>query len=131
MGNYASSWNGLNVQTQQLIRELPSLTMSFNQFFLAISNNLPMFADELKRATDEFKRMKAEGQTAVPVWKQLLGSLFSWQSALVIGITLLSAYGDEIIDWVTSLFKGEEEVKNLVNQESNWLMREIKGCLIV
>ena len=108
VGNYASSWNGLNVQTQQLIRELPSLTMSFNQFFLAISNNLPMFADELKRATDEFKRMKAEGQTAVPVWKQLLGSLFSWQSALVIGITLLSAYGDEIIDWVTSLFKGKK-----------------------
>ena len=33
VGNYASSWNGLNVQTQQLLRELPSLTMSFNQFF--------------------------------------------------------------------------------------------------
>lgn len=118
VGNYASSWNGLNVQTQQLIRELPSLTMSFNQFFLAISNNLPMFADELKRATDEFKRMKAEGQSAVPVWKQLLGSLFSWQSALVIGITLLSAYGDKIIDWVTSLFKGKEAVESLLNAEN-------------
>ena len=86
-----------------------------------------MFADELKRATDEFKRMKAEGQTAVPVWKQLLGSLFSWQSALVIGITLLSAYGDEIIDWVTSLFKGEEEVKNLVNQEKQLADARNKG----
>ena len=61
VGNYASSWNGLNVQTQQLLRELPSLTVSFNQFFLAISNNLPMFADELRRASEEFKRMKAEG----------------------------------------------------------------------
>ena len=50
VGNYASSWNGLNVQTQQLLRELPSLTMSFNQFFLAISNNLPMFVDELKKS---------------------------------------------------------------------------------
>lgn len=127
VGNYASSWNGLNVQTQQLIRELPSLTMSFNQFFLAISNNLPMFADELKRASDEFKRMKAEGQTAVPVWKQLLGSLFSWQSALVIGITLLSAYGNEIIDWVVSLFKAEEEVKNLVNQEKQLADARNKG----
>lgn len=111
VGNYASSWNGLNVQTQQLLRELPSLTMSFNQFFLAISNNLPMFVDELKRASEEFKRMKAEGQTAVPVWKQLLGSLFSWQSALVIGITLLSAYSSEIIDWVASLFKGKKALE--------------------
>lgn len=113
VGNYASSWNGLNVQTQQLLRELPSLTLSFNQFFLAISNNLPMFADELKRASEEFKRMKAEGLTAIPVWKQMLGSIFSWQSALVIGITLLSAYGSEIIDWVGSLFKAKDAVEDL------------------
>lgn len=127
VGNYASSWNGLNVQTQQLLRELPSLTMSFNQFFLAISNNLPMFADELKRATDEFKRMKAEGQTAIPVWKQLLGNLFSWQSLLVVGITLLSAYGNEVIDWVASLFRGKEEIKNLINQEKQLAEARSKG----
>lgn len=119
VGNYASSWNGLNVQTQQLLRELPSLTMSFNQFFLAISNNLPMFVDELKRASEEFKRMKSEGQTAVPVWKQLLGSLFSWQSALVVGITLLSAYSSEIIDWVASLFKAKKSISEIASAETN------------
>lgn len=119
VGNYASSWNGLNVQMQQLLRELPSLTMSFNQFFLAISNNLPMFVDELKRANEEFKRMKAEGQTAVPVWKQLLGSLFSWQSALVIGITLLSAYSSEIIDWVASLLKAKKSINEIASAETN------------
>lgn len=119
VGNYASSWNGLNVQTQQLLRELPSLTMSSNQFFLAISNNLPMFVDELKRANEEFKRMKSEGQTAVPVWKQLLGSLFSLQSALVIGITLLSAYSSEIIDWVASLFKAKKSISEIASAETN------------
>lgn len=127
VGNYASSWNGLNVQTQQLLRELPSLTMGFNQFFLAISNNLPMFADELKRASEEFKRMKAEGQTAVPVWKQLLGSLFSWQSALVIGITLLSAYGSEIADWVSSLFKGKKALDEIASAETNLANAKRKG----
>lgn len=116
VGNYASSWNGLNVQTQQLLRELPSLTVSLNQFFLAISNNLPMFADELKRASEEFKRMKAEGLTAIPVWKQLLGSIFSWQAALVIGITLLSAYGSEIAKWVGSLFKAKKAVNEVANE---------------
>lgn len=125
VGNYASAWNGLNVQTQQLLRELPSLTMSFNQFFLAISNNLPMFADELKRANEEFKRMKAEGQTAIPVWKQLLGSLFSWQSALVIGITLLSAYGSEIASWVSGLFKAKDAL-NKTSIEMNALNKASK-----
>ena len=117
VGNYASSWNGLNVQTQQLLRELPSLTVSFNQFFLAISNNLPMFADELRRASEEFKRMKAEGLTAIPVWKQLLGSIFSWQAALVIGITLLSAYGSEIAKWVGSLFKGKKALDEIISAQ--------------
>lgn len=117
VGNYASSWNGLNVQTHQLLRELPSLTVSFNQFFLAISNNLPMFADELRRASEEFKRMKAEGLTAIPVWKQLLGSIFSWQAALVIGITLLSAYGSEIAKWVGSLFKAEKALDEIISSQ--------------
>ena len=128
VGNYASSWNGLNVQTQQLLRELPSLTMSFNQFFLAISNNLPMFVDELKRASEEFKRMKSEGQTAVPVWKQLLGSLFSLQSALVIGITLLSAYSSEIIDWVASLFRGKKALDEIISVQDK-LRTAQKGAI--
>ena len=128
VGNYASSWNGLNVQMQQLLRELPSLTMSFNQFFLAISNNLPMFVDELKRASEEFKRMKSEGQTAVPVWKQLLGSLFSWQSALVIGITLLSAYSSEIIDWVASLFRGKKALDEIISVQDK-LRTAQKGAI--
>lgn len=128
VGNYASFWNGLNVQTQQLLRELPSLTLSFNQFFLAISNNLPMFVDELKRASEEFKRMKSEGQTAVPVWKQLLGSLFSWQSALVIGITLLSAYSSEIIDWVASLFRGKKALDEIISVQDK-LRTAQKGAI--
>lgn len=127
VGNYASSWNGLNVQTRQLLRELPSLTVSFNQFFLAISNNLPMFADELRRASEEFKRMKAEGLTAIPVWKQLLGSIFSWQAALVIGITLLSAYGSEIAKWVGSLFKAEKAVNEVASAETNLANARRKG----
>ncbi len=128
VGNYASSWNGLNVRTQQLLQELPSLTMSFNQFFLAISNNLPMFVDELKRANEEFKRMKSEGQTAVPVWKQLLGSLFSLQSALVIGITLLSAYSSEIIDWVASLFRGKKALDEIISVQDK-LRTAQKGAI--
>lgn len=128
VGNYASSWNGLNVQTQQLLRELPSLTMSFNQFFLAISNNLPIFVDELKRANEEFKRMKSEGQTAIPVWKQLLGSLFSLQSALVIGITLLSAYSSEIIDWVASLFRGKKALDEIISVQDKLRIAQ-KGAI--
>ena len=59
VGNYASAWNGLGMSVQQVARELPSLAIGWNTFFLAISNNLPMLADELKKASAEYKAFKA------------------------------------------------------------------------
>lgn len=104
VGNYASGWNGLNMSIQQVGRELPSLAVSWNTFFLAISNNLPILADEIKRAKEQYNALKNSGEKAVPVWKQVISSIFSWQSALTVGITLLTLYGDKLVDWVGSLF---------------------------
>lgn len=113
VGNYASGWNGLNVSIQQIARELPALSVSANTFFLAISNNLPMFVDELKKARIEYELAKKSNQTAIPVFKQVLSPLLSWQTALVVGITLLSSYGGEITKWVGSLFDARKEIDYL------------------
>lgn len=118
VGNYASAWNGLGASVQQVVRELPSLTMGFNTFFLAISNNLPILVDQLKAAQEQVKAMReVDPSKAVPVWKQLLGSIFSWQTALIVGITVLSMYGKEIISWIGNLFKGKEEIDALKEAE--------------
>lgn len=111
VGNYASAWNGLGMSVQQVARELPSLAIGWNTFFLAISNNLPMLAGELKKASAEYKAFKAavaagnnDVAKVAPVWKQLISSIFSWQTALVVGITVLSMYGKDIIEWTKNLF---------------------------
>lgn len=124
VGNYASSWNGLSVSVQQVARELPSLAVGWNTFFLAISNNLPMLADELKKAAAEYKAFKmavAAGNNDVakvaPVWKQLITSIFSWQTALVAAITLLSVYGKDIIEWTKSLLRGGKALSYLTDQQ--------------
>lgn len=119
VGNYASHWNGLNMSVQQVARELPSLAVGWNTFFLAISNNLPMLVDELKKARIEYQAMQEAGQKGIPVWKQLTKYIFNWQTALVVGITLLSVYGKDIMDWVASLFKGEKAVLELANAEKD------------
>lgn len=113
VGNYASAAKGftpLASQVQQLAREFPSLTISAQQFFLAISNNLPMLADELTRARMANKALRAEGKATIPVFRQVISSIFSWQTALVVGITLLTAYGKEIGTWVKKLFTAEEAI---------------------
>lgn len=103
-----STFNGLNMSIQQLARELPVLSMGPQMFFMAISNNLPIFTDELARARKEYEAMIASGQKGVPVWRQVLSSLLSWQTALAVGITLTVAYGKEIGNWVANLFRGKK-----------------------
>ena len=127
VGNYTSHWNGLNLSVQQVARELPSLAVGWNTFFLAISNNLPMLADELKKARIEYQAMQEAGEKGIPVWKQLTKSIFNWQTALVVGITLLSVYGKDIMNWVSSLFKGEKAVLETVNATNQFHEAMRKG----
>lgn len=104
-------YNGLHMSVQQIARELPAATMGLNMFFLAISNNLPVLTDEIKRAKAANEELKASGQSTVPVWRQLISSIFSWQTALMVAITVLSMYGKEIASWVGSLFKSKDALE--------------------
>lgn len=124
IGNYASAWNGLGMSVQQVARELPSLATGWNTFFLAISNNLPMLADELKKASAEYKAFKAavaagnnDAAKVAPVWKQLISSIFSWQTALVVGITVLSMYGKDIIEWTKNLFGLNNAIDSVIKTQ--------------
>lgn len=110
VGNYASGFNMLGFQIQQVARELPSLAYGPQIFFAAISNNLPMLADEIARAKKSVDELKKAGQTFAPVWKQIASSIFSWQTLLVAGVTVLTLYGKEITNWVASLFKGKTTI---------------------
>lgn len=127
VGNYTSHWNGLNASVQQVARELPSLAVGWNDFFLAISNNLPIMANEIKRARDEFKALQESGQKGVPVWKQLTKSILNWQTALAVGITLLSVYGKDIMNWIENLFKAKEVTGDLIDYENKLLIARQKG----
>lgn len=108
--NAQRQFNGLHNSIQQMAREMPSLAMGLQMFFLAISNNLPIFTDELARARKEYDELQKSGKKGTPVWKQVLSSLFSWQTAMTTGIMLLEMYGDEIWDWTKSLFGAKKGV---------------------
>ena len=102
--NPAPKLNNVRISLQQIARELPSLAMGPQMFFLAISNNIPMFTEALASARKEYEALTDAGKKATPVWKQVLSSLFSWQTAMAALITLSVVYGKEIGGWVKSLF---------------------------
>lgn len=124
--NAVKTYSGLNLSIQQIARELPSLTMGPQMFFLAISNNLPIFTDALRQARLEYDALTAAGQKATPVWRQVLRSIVSRQTLMVVGITLLVAYGKELTQWVASLFRGNVALASAseLQAEVNERMRE-------
>jgi hypothetical protein len=132
VGNYQSAFNGLGVSVSQIARELPSLTISTQQFLLAISNNLPMLQDELKRAKLEIAELQAAGQAAPTLGARLRDAIFSPQTALAVGITLLTAFSGKIIEGIKNLFgisdafkKASSDLRQLGKDSQN-LVKDIE-----
>lgn len=105
VGEYTKVWDGLGYSVSQVIRELPSVAININTFFLAISNNIPILIDEIKRVKAENKAAIALGRPTTSVIKTIVSSIFSWQSALIILLTALSMHGKEILNWISNLGK--------------------------
>lgn len=113
VGNYKSAFNGLQFQMQQIAREAPSLAYGPQMFIAAISNNLPMLQDEIAKTREANAKLRKDGESAVPVWKQMAAGLLSWQTAAVVLITTYMLFSKEINAWISSLFKGKQAVIDL------------------
>lgn len=133
VGNYKSHWDGLGNSIAQLTREMPAFAVSVNTGFLALSNNIPILADEIKRIRLENQALKAEGLSTVPVWKQIAKSFLSWNTVLSVGITLITVYGKDIIDWGRKLFnaadasKAASDAQKELTSSSGSLAKELKN----
>ena len=91
VGDYTKAFNGLSIATQQVLREMPTLANSMQQFFIAISNNVPIFVDNLKA-------VQKETGSWVTAMKAVLSSVFSWQTALLVVLTILPKIAKAISD---------------------------------
>lgn len=98
VGNYKSQWNGLNFSIQQMIREVPSSINNIAMLPLALSNNWGAFSDAINQARKANDLLRASGQQVIPVWKQVAASVFSLQTAMSAGISLIVAYSSGMFD---------------------------------
>ena len=126
VGNYARSWDGLGVAVSQVVRELPAAAVSLNTFFLGISNNIPILVDEINKLREANKKAIAEGKPTKSVIKSIMSSLLGWNTLLVIGLTLLSSHGKQIIDWIGKIAKGGAAAKSMTKLLED-LNEELKG----
>lgn len=112
VGHYQKTWDGLGISISQVVRELPAAAVSLNTFFLGISNNIPMVVDEINRLRKQNELLAAEGKEQISVTKSVVKSLFSWNTALVVLLTVFSMYGKEIITWIDKTLVGRDAAKS-------------------
>nr|DAT08075.1 MAG TPA: tail length tape measure protein [Caudoviricetes sp.] len=112
VGHYQKTWDGLGISISQVVRELPAAAVSLNTFFLGISNNIPMVVDEINRLRRQNELLAAEGKEQISVTKSIVKSLFSWNTALVVLLTVFSMYGKEIITWIDKTLAGRDAAKS-------------------
>nr|DAV38663.1 MAG TPA: tail length tape measure protein [Caudoviricetes sp.] len=113
VGNYKQAFDGLGFSVSQVARELPSLAISANTFFLAISNNIPMVIDEIQKLRAANEAAAKAGEAQVSITGKLIKSMFSFNTVMVLVLTAFSLWGKDITNWIGSLFKGKTTVDQL------------------
>lgn len=88
MSSRQREWDGLTNSVYQLTRELPNLAVRADTFFLAISNNIPIFIDELKRAKNEVGSLAG-------AWAKA-GKAFLKSFPLAVLLLILSRWSDMV-----------------------------------
>ncbi len=131
VGKYRAAFDGLGYSFQQILREAPS-ALNLNQFFLAISNNIPMFLDQLKAFKNDQAEIKANLATMTKgtaeyaeqlgkvesVGKKLGRTLMSWQTLVLVGLMILRNW-DRIVSGISNLFNRltrEQKALKAVNE---------------
>lgn len=120
VGNYKSGFNGLSSSVNQLTREMPAFANSMQTGFMAISNNLPIFFDEISKANKELKALKAQGEQVPSLFKSIASSIFTFGTLLSVGVTLLTVYGKEMVQFVIDMAKGDEAFKLSGERQSEY-----------
>lgn len=113
VGNYKKVWNGLGMSVNQIVRELPAAAISLNTFFLGISNNVPILMDEIKKVRDLNAKLRAEGKQTKSVIKEVTKALFSWNTVMVLLLTVFAMHGEAILEWASKLVFGKKQALSL------------------
>lgn len=110
MQRLGKNFDGLSYSISQLLREAPAAAVSMNTFFLAISNNVPMVVDQIRKVILANKQLKAAGTETVSVVKQIGKSLLSFNAIMMLVVTLLTFFGEDILKWAKKLITGNNVI---------------------
>lgn len=111
--NATTQFDALGFSVTQLTREMPAFAYSVQTGFMALSNNIPMFVDQIRMLKQANAELAASGQPVKSVFSQVASSFLSFNTVLSVGVTLLTVYGGKLFDYITTSKEAVREIDNL------------------
>jgi len=115
----SSSFDSLGFSVAQITRESPAFINSMNTGFMAISNNIPIFVDEINKLKRANAELIAQGKPQVSVLKKIGAAFFSWQSLISVGIVLLTIFGPKLIKMAQAAINGAKGLDVLADAQED------------
>ena len=109
----ASGFDALGNSINQVTREFPAFAFSAQTGFLAVSNNIPILIDSINALKVANAQLAAEGKATIPIFKQIISSLFSWQTALSLLVSFSVMYGKEIGNFIITMFNASNSMDTM------------------
>jgi hypothetical protein len=148
VGDYSKAMTGLNIATQQVVREMPVLAQSAQMFVMAISNNIPILLDNIKAVRSaniaqealkkslieeaetaraaglelEYQAKMAEANSikTTTAMQGLLKSVMSWQTLIVLLLTVLPRVIKNIQEKKKAVEEQNKAVKEAIKYDDLW-----------
>ena len=110
---YKNALDALKASIIGVNSKLPEFADGIKDGLKALGEKLPEVVDAMQKLNAQNKELAASGQQPKSILKELASSMFSWNSIISVGITLLASYADVIIDWVSDMIKGQTTLSAL------------------
>jgi hypothetical protein len=111
--DYKDALDALKTSISGVNSKLPEFAEGLQAGLKAIGEKLPEVVDAMVKLNAQNKELAASGQKPKSVFAELASSMFSWNSIISVGITLLTTYSGVIISWVADMLKGQTTLSAL------------------
>jgi hypothetical protein len=110
LNDMSSGLDNLKDSLKEINKAIPEFTDGMESGLKAVAKVLPDVVTSMMQLNAQNKQLAADGGKPVSILSQLASGMFSWNTAISIGTTLLITYGGELLNWVSDLIKGQTSI---------------------
>jgi len=111
------SYNTAGVAMSQVLREIPAFTFSAQTGILALSNNIPILVDEMKKMSLEINKNTGAAKGWGGAIKGMAANMFSFGGIMTIALGLITIFSDKIFEAISGTKELTDAEKKLIEQQ--------------